>query len=411
MPRIDSLTVRGLLSFGWQPVHLKLNALNIVIGPNGSGKSNLLDILHLLRELPGNLQDATRDRGGSEAWLHKGLGGDGAAMVDVVMDLGEDFFVPIYYRAELRLFADGLLLQAEQLRTRDNFKETGDAPLLLCLRAGTDTAAKFSKTRPPRLFAEDLSESASESLENRSPLESFDWTRGSIAAAHSILSRWSTQSVVGRVASDLRSIRIYPPWQFGPLALVRRPQSSDQPNDYLEPNGQNLALVLSRIKQSPEAWQRLLEKFRAVYAPAKEIDIFTQGGTVQIILDEGYRTAASRLSDGTLRWLFLVTLLLDPQPPPLLAIEEPELGLHPDLLPRLAELLREASEKTQLIVTTHSPELVSAFSDHPEVVVVCERIGGSTEFRRLDPEPLAHWLESYSLGDAWRAGEIGGNRF
>jgi predicted ATPase len=80
-------------------------------------------------------------------------------------------------------------------------------------------------------------------------------------------------------------------------------------------------------------------------------------------------------------------------------------------LPRLAELLREASEKTQIIVTTHSPELVSAFSDHPEEVVVCERIGGSTEFRRLDPEPLAHWLESYSLGDAWRAGEIGGNRF
>lgn len=411
MPKIDSLTVRGLLSFGWQPVHLKLNALNIIIGPNGSGKSNLLDMLHLLRELPGNLQDAIRERGGSEAWLHKGPGGDGVAMVDVVMDLGEDFFVPIYYRAELRLFADGLLLQAEQLRTRDSFKEIGGAPLLLCLRAGTDTAAKFSKARPARWLAEDPSESASETLDPSSPLESFDWTRSSIAAARSILSRWSAQSVVERVASDLRSIRIYPPWQFGLLALARRPQSSDQPNDYLEPNGQNLALVLSRIKQSPEAWQRLLEKFRAVYAPAKEIDIFTQGGTVQIILDEGYRTAASRLSDGTLRWLFLVTLLLDPQPPPLLAIEEPELGLHPDLLPRLAELLREASEKTQLIVTTHSPELVSAFSDHPEDVVVCERIGGSTEFRRLDPEPLAHWLESYSLGDAWRAGEIGGNRF
>lgn len=411
MSRIDSLTVRGLLSFGWQPAHLKLNSLNIIIGPNGSGKSNLLDILHLLKELPGNLQDAIRDRGGSEAWLHKGAGGDGVAIVDIVMDLEENSFVPLYYRAELRLFSDGLLLQAEQLRTRDNVAEMGNTPFLLCLRAGTDTAAKFGKDRPAGQSGGEPFESESEPLGPSSPLESADWVRGSISSAQSILNRWSSQPTVNRIASGLRSMRIYPPWQFGPLAVVRRPQSADQPNDFLEPNGQNLGLVLSRIKQSPEPWQRLLEKFRAVYAPAREIDIFTQGGTVQIILDEGYRTSASRLSDGTLRWLFLVTLLLDPQPPPLLAIEEPELGLHPDLLPRLAELLREASEKTQLIVTTHSPELVSAFSDHPEDVVVCERIGGSTEFRRLDPEPLADWLESYSLGDAWRAGEIGGNRF
>jgi len=409
VPLIDSLTVRGLLSFGWQPVELKLRALNVLIGPNGSGKSNLLDILHLLRELPTNLQDAVRDRGGSQAWLHKGAGGDGLAMVDVV---GAWVDVPAIYRAELRLGEDGLMIQAEQLRTRDGREELHDTPLLLCLRAGSNTAAKFSKeTSSKGLPTQRSAEGGQAATALDALADRFVWERLRISPTQSILGFWPGQPLVSLVASHFRGIRIYPPWQFGPAAAVRLPQSADQPNDYLDPSGKNLGLVLSRIKQSPEAWQRVLEQFRAVYSLAKEVDIHTEGGMVQIILDEAYRTPASRLSDGTMRWLFLVTLLLDPQPGPMLAIEEPELGLHPDLMSRLAELLVDAAGRTQLIVTTHSPQLVSAFSDRPEDVVICERHGGSTEFRRLDPAPLTHWLESYSLGEAWRAGELGGNRF
>ena len=123
-------------------------------------------------------------------------------------------------------------------------------------------------------------------------------------------------------------------------------------------------------------------------------------------------TPSNRLSDGTLKFLCLLAVLLNPQPPPLICIEEPELGLHPDALSLVAEALAEASERTQLIVTTHSPALVDAFSGRPEAVVVCERVShGASELRRLSRKQLDIWLERYSLGELWRKGEIGGNRW
>ncbi len=95
----------------------------------------------------------------------------------------------------------------------------------------------------------------------------------------------------------------------------------------------------------------------------------------------------------------------------MICIEEPEFGLHPDIIPSIAELLIETSQRTQLIVTTHSDTLVSALSEVPEAVVVCERDDQGTKLRRLDPDNLKEWLERYRLGDLWAKGEIGGNRW
>jgi predicted ATPase len=106
-----------------------------------------------------------------------------------------------------------------------------------------------------------------------------------------------------------------------------------------------------------------------------------------------------------------MALLLDPTPPPLICIEEPELGLHPDILPTIAEMLIEASQRTQLIVTTHSDALISALSEYPESVVVCERDEKGSHLRRLEPDKLKDWLENYTLGDLRQMGEIGGNRW
>ena len=94
-----------------------------------------------------------------------------------------------------------------------------------------------------------------------------------------------------------------------------------------------------------------------------------------------------------------------------MAIEEPELGLHPDVLPTLARLLIEASERTQLVVTTHAPGLIDALSDTPESVFVCERGQDGTSLERLDANQLAPWLEKYRLGELWTRGEIGGTRW
>ena len=93
----------------------------------------------------------------------------------------------------------------------------------------------------------------------------------------------------------------------------------------------------------------------------------------------------------------------------MVCIEEPELGLHPDALALIADLLVEASTRMQLLVTTHSDSLVAAMTNQPNTVVACERPGAGTELRRLDPEKLAGWLDEYSLGDLWRMGELGAN--
>ena len=92
-----------------------------------------------------------------------------------------------------------------------------------------------------------------------------------------------------------------------------------------------------------------------------------------------------------------------------MCIEEPELGLHPDAVELLAELLVDASARMQLVVTTHSDALVSALTSQPDAIVACERPGAGTELRRLDPKKLASRLEDYRLGDLWRMGELGAN--
>ena len=95
----------------------------------------------------------------------------------------------------------------------------------------------------------------------------------------------------------------------------------------------------------------------------------------------------------------------------MICIEEPELGLHPDVLPNLADLMKKASERCQLIVTTHSDILVDAMTDQPESVLVAEKTDQGTTLNRLNSEKLQPWLEKYRLGQLWTRGEIGGTRW
>jgi predicted ATPase len=137
-----------------------------------------------------------------------------------------------------------------------------------------------------------------------------------------------------------------------------------------------------------------------------------EGGTVQIFLHEkGLRSPipATRLSDGTIRFMALLAILLDPGASSLLCIEEPELGVHPDALTLIADLLVEASEKTQVVVTTHSDGLVSALTEQADSVLVSDYMAGGTEFKRLESDKLKHWLDKYKLGEIWRIGKVGGN--
>jgi predicted ATPase len=162
-----------------------------------------------------------------------------------------------------------------------------------------------------------------------------------------------------------------------------------------------------------QVFDQINEQMRTFYGPLKSVDVRLIGTHLQVVIHEdgGFSIPAYRLSDGTLRWLALLTILLNPSPAPVTCIEEPELGLHPDIIPTLSDLLRDASTRTQLILTTHSRTLVECFSDDPESICVCEKYDGATEIKRLEADRMKVWLEKYSLGQLWSSGEIGGNRW
>jgi predicted ATPase len=209
---------------------------------------------------------------------------------------------------------------------------------------------------------------------------------------------------------------LYCDWVFGRGSEIREPQPVGFDSYRLAGDSINLAQVLKawRDRGDQAVFDRLIELMRTFYEPVKDVDTELLGTHLRLMVKEdglSSRTPATRLSDGTLRWLMLLIILLDPAPPPVICIDEPELGLHPDILPTLADLLRDASTRTQLILTTHSRTLVECFSDDPESVCVCEKFDGATEIKRLEADRMKVWLDKYSLGQLWSSGEIGGNRW
>src|SRR5262249_38940912 len=150
--------------------------------------------------------------------------------------------------------------------------------------------------------------------------------------------------------------------------------STNVPKEFLSEDGDNLALVLNEL-DFHGVHERIKHYLNRFCDRFEDVKIRVGGGLAQAFLRESELSealAAIRMSDGTLKFLCLLAAVFNPIPPPLICIEEPELGMHPDALKLIAEVLVEASQNVQLIVTTHSEALVDALSDHPEYVVVCE---------------------------------------
>ena len=178
-------------------------------------------------------------------------------------------------------------------------------------------------------------------------------------------------------------------------------------------NGSNLGMVLNDLLNRPMTKRVVLENLRQVYDSVEDVTTKVHAGVVETLFHErGLREAipATRLSDGTLRFLSLLTILCHPAPPPLVCIEDPELGLHPDVLPLIAELLIDAAQHTQLIVTTHSDILVSAFAPAcPSGFWFAKRMIAARGSVGSNLARVQAWLDKYSLGELWRMGETGGN--
>jgi predicted ATPase len=155
------------------------------------------------------------------------------------------------------------------------------------------------------------------------------------------------------------------------VADVREPCDAGLPNEYLEEDGANLGVVLDRLLALPLVKRQVLDSLRTFYGDAIDLRTSVEGGKVQTRLEERHLKTTIplvRMSDGTIRWLALLAILLNPDPPPLVCIEEPELGLHPDMIHELAKLLIDASSRMQLIITTHSDRLIEEFTEMPESV-------------------------------------------
>ena len=395
MITIQKLRLGGLLSFAPDSEAFELRDLNVLIGPNGSGKSNLIEALELLSATPHDFAATVRDGGGPAEWLWKGGDAVRPAEIEVVLENGTPTGRPLRYRLGFTAvrsrveIIDEAIEEAEQNPGRP---DTPDVYFYYRFQQGhpaINVMDHVGGRTERRLLREDLLPDQSVLAQRKDPDQypEVTWTGWRFSAIHT-----------------------FREWSFGRYVPLRQPQPADLPEDRLLPDSRNLALVLNQIEHAGET--RLNQLLRQFFPRFERMSTRVSGGTVQFYLHEsGFRAPipATRLSDGTIRFIAILATLLSPYPPPLVCIEEPELGLHPDAVALLADLLVDASERTQLLVTTHSDALVSALTDQPDAIVACERPGAGTVLRRLDPEGLATWLEDYRLGDLWRMGELGAN--
>jgi predicted ATPase len=367
--------------------------LNVLIGANGAGKSNLIEILALLESATGDLTVPIREGGGIGEWLWKSSSskpnGQTVGSLDVVISppAGQ---IPCEYHISVRKAGYSLEIAEERIQSQKGFGKHPSPYLYFENRNGHAVISAGKKSR--RLKVDDIDPRQSVFSQRKDPIQYPELTY---------------------IGKQFAKFAFYRDWTFGINSDARDVRAPGQQSDYLEEDASNLALVLNGLLSYPQTKRQLLRCLQLFYAPATDITTPIREGSVELRIEENHRisTPANRLSDGTLRWLSLLAVLLNPAPPPLACIEEPELGLHPDVIPELGSLLREASERMQLIVTTHSHALVESFNDDPESVCVCEKPDGSTQIRRLEAAKLSKWLKDYSLGQLWAKGEIGGNRW
>lgn len=363
MPELNSISITGFKSIS-SIEKLELGDINVIIGPNGSGKSNFIGVfsfLHAIRE--GHLQDYVIKSGGADKILH--------------------FGTKITHKLEIHIsFQD----------ERNQYK------IILQPTENDELVPELEK-----VYFWDKSQYTSPYQE----IISRDKKEAGISVK-------SKSKIANYVRDHLDSWRLY---HFHDTSSTSPMKKTNDINDnrYLRPDGSNLAAFLYYLYQKHENSYDLIRKTIQRIAPFfDDFQLEPQKLNLEKIRlewkhkgSEAYFDAPS-LSDGTLRFIALTTLLLQPEEyrPSVILVDEPELGLHPSAISLLAALIKQASYKTQVIISTQSSLLLDHFN--PENVLVAERIQGGTQFTRPDPKRLEKWLEDYSLGQLWEKNQLGG---
>lgn len=398
---IHKIKITNLLSFGSEGVEIDLEPLNVIIGANASGKSNLMEVLRILKATPSDLAEPFRRGGGIGEWMWKGEKQSNSqleASIETIVDyqMGK---MGLRYGLGFRSISSRLELIYEEIENEKAFK-------------GKNQPFFYYKNKGQWVIINVLEiDQDGKHFERKLRHEDID-------PQQSILSQKKDKDIYPEITflgQNFGHIAMFKEWTFGRGAMIREPQPPDLPGDFPTPDMTNLPHVLSDL-QKRTIIDEAISKYMAILSERIiKVSPKLTGGAIQIFFHEkGLESAipATRASDGVIRFLTLLTILLHPDPPPLVCIEEPELGLHPDMMPTIAELLIDASKRTQLIVTTHSDILVSALGNEvPESILVCEKDDSGSHFRRLEKDKLTEWLKDYSLGELWMKGELGGTRW
>lgn len=357
MAPLKRLTVRGFKSIRALE-GFELRELNVLIGANGAGKSNFISLFRMLPELvEQRLQLFVQEQDGPDGLLFGTR--KRTDQIDVELYFGRNA-----YRFSLRPAASRLVFSREEI-----------------------------------WFSGDVNP---------------DWAR-SMGSGHGeaqLPDAWKDQ-VASFVLEALRSWRVYHLHDTSASAPLRHAQPV-RDNLRLKPDAANLAPFLRLLHERfSDHYQRIVSTIRLV-APFFDDFVYREDPGERVELewleqgDPETPRSPRQLSDGTLRFIGLATILLQPDhlQPSTILIDEPELGLHPLALTVLAGLLRQASERRQIIVSTQSVELVNELA--PEDVIVVGRKEGASSFERLDAERLEEWLQDYTLGELWKMNVLGG---
>lgn len=361
-PELDYITVKGFKSFA-SVEKLPLRPINVVIGPNGSGKSNFIGVFAFLNAIrEGHLQDYVTKAGGAEKVLH--FGSKTTKVIEIHIS-----------------FQDGLNQYKIELSPL-----SGDQ-----LYPAGETVWFWDK-QYPQPYNERLDPHGREAG----------------------ISNPNVKKIASYVRSHLQSWRLYHFHDTSAGSPMKKTASLND-NLFLRPDGSNLAAFLYFLREKHPGAYGLVRGTVQRVAPFFD-DFQLEPARLKpdsIILEWRHKNSdayfdANAFSDGSLRFIALATLLLQPEKyrPSVILVDEPELGLHPYAITMLASLIKQASTKTQVIVGTQSPLLLDHF--RPEDVLVANRVGGSTHLTRLESAKLSTWLEDYSLGQLWEKNELGG---
>ncbi len=391
------ISLQNFLSFGPIAHPLELRPLNVLIGTNASGKSNLIEAFSILKAAHTDISTPFNIGGdGAREWIWKGSN-DSIASISVkyAVDINKYLLHTIKFTAD---FFNRFQLVDEIIQQYDG-------------------SSLYKNEIPQTIYHYN---SGSPIYHDRLIPSLIDGNQMITPVSPDI----STQSVLSRrldpqVYTELlylylaySNIYLYRGWPSGYDFLPRKAQPPHLPGSFLLEDASNLAMVLNNLSTHFSATKVKIETLlSSIFNILTEVSVdYSTGQGLVYFHEKGLEKPipAIRVSDGVLRYLCLLTILCHPKPPPIICIDEPEIGLHPDAIIQLAKVLKDASKRTQLIITTHSDILVSQFTDSPESVVVCNRDETGSHMRRLEPDKLQAWLKDEYLGDVWLSGGLGG---